>query len=369
MNSTTFFDEFSRAKPGIEVRELIKGLTPFDRMPDEEFSQILKQAILTENQKDSLIFRRNDTDSKLYWLISGSLNLLDANFNVAICKAGESTANNVIDGNSPHELTAISTEHSQILTVEREAMKSLVGGNTDAASEAFVDVNSDSAGTSFNEQMQENNVDWMSVLLSSPLFDFIPPTNIQTLFARFEKTHYASGDVVISQGDEGNYFYVLESGRARVERSDGRNTTALTDLKPGDNFGQDALISNLPRNATVTMLSGGTLMHLSKVHFESLLMRPVIETLSMEETLEMVRQDEPRTCIIDVRNSGEVKTEGNPGSLNIPLLLLRSHLARLDTSVIYVMTDDGGKRAELGAWILNEKGYSAYVLDQQYRVN
>ena len=155
MNSTTFSDELSRGKPGIEVRALIRGLTPFDRMPDAEFSQILRQAILTENQKDSLIFRRNDTDTKLYWLISGSLNLLDGNFNVAICKAGESTANNVIDSNSPHQLTAISTEQSQILTVEREAMKSLVGGNTDAPLEAFVDVNSASAGTSVNEQMQE----------------------------------------------------------------------------------------------------------------------------------------------------------------------------------------------------------------------
>ena len=200
-------------------------------------------------------------------------------------------------------------------------------------------------------------------------FDFIPPTNIQALFARFEKSHYATGDVVISQGDEGNYFYVIQSGRARVERSSGTKTTALTDLKPGDNFGQDALISNLPRNATVIMLSGGTLMHLSKDHFESLLMRPVIETLSLEETLEMVRQDEPRTCIIDVRNPEEVKAEGIPGSLNIPLLLLRSNLTRLDTGVIYVMAGDGGKRAELSAWILNERGFSAYVLDQQNRVN
>lgn len=364
MNSTTFSGGVSRGEPGNEVRDQIRELTPFNRMPDAEFSQILRQAILTEKQKDSLIFKRNDADSKLYWLISGSLNLLDGNFNVAICKAGESMAGNVIDGNSPHRLTAISTEQSQILTVERKAMQSLASGNSDIAVKAFVD-----AGASVNEQIQEDNIDWMSVLLSSPLFDFIPPTNIQTLFARFEKSHYATGDVVIRQGDEGNYFYVIQSGRARVERTDGEKTTALTDLNPGDNFGQDALISNLPRNATVTMLSGGTLMHLSKDHFESLLMRPVIETLSMKETLEMVQQDEPRTCIIDVRNPEEVKAEGITGSQNIPLLLLRSNLTRLDIGVIYVMAGDGGKRAELGAWILNEKGFSAYVLDQQNRVN
>ena len=130
-------------------------------------------------------------------------------------------ANNVIDGNSPHRLTAISTEQSQILTVERDAMESLASGNTNITVDAFVDANTADAGSSVNEKTQEDNIDWMSVLLSSPLFDFIPPTNIQTLFARFEKTHYATGDVVISQGDEGNYFYVIQSGRARVERTDG----------------------------------------------------------------------------------------------------------------------------------------------------
>ena len=162
MNSTTISGKVSRGIPGNEVCDLIRLLTPFDRMPDADFSQILRQAILTENQKDSLIFKRNDADTKLYWLISGSLDLLDRNFNVTICKAGESMANKVIDDHSPHRLTAISTEQSRILTVERDAMKSFAGGNADAAVVAFVDANRASAGASVDEQKQADNIDWMS---------------------------------------------------------------------------------------------------------------------------------------------------------------------------------------------------------------
>ena len=54
-----------------------------------------------------------------------------------------------------------------------------------------------------------------------------------------------------------------------------------------------------------------------------------------------------------------------PGSLNVPLLLLRKNLPKLKVEGVYVMADSGGKRAELGAYILNEKGFTAYVLKQE----
>ena len=135
-------------------------------------------------------------------------------------------------------------------------------------------------------------------------------------------------------------------------------------LKPGDNFGQDALVSDVPRNATVTMLTPGTLMRLSEEDFESLLMRPVIEKVSLDEVQEMIQQGDPKTYIIDVRNPKEVEAQKLAGSLNIPLLLLRKNLTKLKPEGVYVTACDGGKRAELGAYILNEKGFSAYVLDQ-----
>jgi len=113
------------------------------------------------------------------------------------------------------------------------------------------------------------------------------------------------------------------------------------------------------------MTSNGTLMRLSEPDFRGLLMRPVIEAISMEETREMIERGEPKTYIIDVRSPREVEEDKIPGSLNVPLLLLRKNLGKLREDAIYVMACDGGKRARLGAYQLNEEGYTAYVLNQE----
>ena len=205
----------------------------------------------------------------------------------------------------------------------------------------------------------------MSTLLSSPLFEFIPPSNIQTLFGKFEGIQQRKGDVVIEQGGQGDFFYVIQAGQAKVERTSGEKTIVLAEFEPGDNFGQDALVSDVPRNATVTTLTNGTLMRLSAPDFQSLLMSPVIETISLEEANEAVEEGDPKTYIIDVRSPKEVEADKIAGSLNVPLLLLRKNLPKLKIDSVYVMADDGGKRAELGAYILNKKGYTAYVLKRE----
>ena len=80
----------------------------------------------------------------------------------------------------------------------------------------------------------------------------------------------------------------------------------------------------------------------------------------------MVEAGEPKTYILNVRNPKEIE-EGQKidGSLNVPLLLLRKSLPKLRPDAVYVIASDGGKRSELGAYILNENGFSAYVLNQE----
>jgi rhodanese-related sulfurtransferase len=204
------------------------------------------------------------------------------------------------------------------------------------------------------EDEEDEGVDWMSTLLSSPLFEFIPPANIQTLFSKFEEQKYDVGDVVIMQGEPADYFYVIQSGVVKVERTVGDETQLQAELRAGDNFGQDALISDVPRNATVSMITNGTLMRLSAPDFESLLMNPVIENVSQAETAEMVAAGDPK----------EVVTNKRTGAVNVPLLLLSKNLPKLKTDAVYVTACDGGKRAAHAAYILNEKGFSAYVLQQ-----
>ena len=256
-----------------EQKALIKNLIPFNQIDAGELDKVLSKTRIETLPKGKMIFKRSESDGDIHWLVSGAVDLLDENFEAKNRSAGEDATRHPIDNNSPHRLTAVTTEVSVVLSCDRSDMAGHMGS---------------APGAESAEEEADEGIDWMSTLLSSPLFEFIPPANIQTLFSKFEEMKFKSGDSVIRQGEPGDYFYVIQAGRAKVERSAGEKTVVLAELKPGDNFGQDALVSDTPRNATVTMLTNGTLMRLSEPDFQSLLMNPVIETVTMDEAREMV---------------------------------------------------------------------------------
>jgi MFS family permease len=75
----------------------------------------------------------------------------------------------------------------------------------------------------------------------------LPAATIEQLGAGLEHAEYAPGEAVFEQGDQGERFYVVESGRADVVR-DGR---VVRTLAAGDCFGEIALLREQPRTATI----------------------------------------------------------------------------------------------------------------------
>ena len=86
-----------------------------------------------------------------------------------------------------------------------------------------------------------------------------------------------AGEVVIKQGDEGDYFYAIVQGRCLVTRESPLNQKGikLAELGVGETFGEEALIAEAKRNATVTMITDGVLMRLNKQDFRDLMHEPL----------------------------------------------------------------------------------------------
>jgi rhodanese-related sulfurtransferase len=201
----------------------------------------------------------------------------------------------------------------------------------------------------------------MTTLLQSKAFHRIPPANIQAIFMRMQRVDYQAGDVVIKQGDEGDFFYVIVKGTCLVTRETPLNKEGikLAELGMGDTFGEEALISNAKRNATVSMLTDGTLMRLAKEDFRTLLNEPMLEWIDYHQAKPALARG---SKWIDVRLPSEFDNQHLEGAINVPLYFIRLKMKTLDRNVHYIVYCDTGRRSSAAAYILNERGFRASVL-------
>jgi len=178
---------------------------------------------------------------------------------------------------------------------------------------------------------------------------------------RMQRINYRPGDVVIKQGTEGVYFYVVVAGKCVVTRETPLNKEGikLAELGPGDSFGEEALIAEAKRNATVTMTTDGTLMRLGKADFQTLLNEPLLQWVDHERAKEIVARGGKW---LDVRLPSEFQNFRIDDAVNIPLYFIRLKLNALDKNIQYVVCCDTGRRSSAAAYILSERGFEAYVL-------
>jgi len=207
----------------------------------------------------------------------------------------------------------------------------------------------------------DDSTDWMTRILHTRAFHRIPPANIQAMFMRMEMMNYKPGDIVIKQDDPGDYFYIIKEGRCLVTRSTPANPKGvkLATLTVGDSFGEEALISESKRNATVTMLSEGQLMRLNKEDFNSLLNEPLLNWVNYAEARKIIDQG---GLWLDVRLPTEYKAKHIKDCINIPLIFLRMKANSLDSNKKYVIYCDTGRRSSAASFLLNERDISSYVL-------
>ncbi len=193
----------------------------------------------------------------------------------------------------------------------------------------------DQTGTYEVEELQTqlnggtNGDDWMTTLLQTRSFHRIPPANIQAIFMRMQRVPYLAGDVIIKQGDEGDYFYVIVKGQCVVTRETplNRDGIKLAELGVGDTFGEEALIAEAKRNATITMQTDGVLMRLAKDDFRELMNEPLLQWANYDQARDIVARG---GRWLDVRLPSEHQNQSIEGSLNIPLYFIRLKLSTLD---------------------------------------
>jgi rhodanese-related sulfurtransferase len=196
--------------------------------------------------------------------------------------------------------------------------------------------------------------------LQHGVFARLPAARIEELLGRFERVAARRGDPVIREGEEGDFYYVIESGRCQVERTVGGVKVTLAELKSGDAFGEEALAADTRRNATVSMASEGKLLRLGKADFKQLLGEPFLQRVSYAGALERVARG---AAWLDVRYPSEYRYDRLPGALNVPLNEVRNSFPVLERAREYIAYCQSGRRSSAAAFLLAQRGFAVSVLE------
>lgn len=330
----------------------LKSLIPINSLSPDNLREISAKTKVQTVTAGRYLFKKGDADKQNIYLLKGTIELLNDKEKLKTIRSDSKEASEPLAHSQPRKLSARAVEDCEYIAVDSNLLDIMMTWSQTGTYHVEV-VESDG---------EDDDDDWMTQLLHTKAFHKVPPANIQAIFMRMQSVEHKAGDVVITQGEEGEYFYVIKSGRALVTRSTPSNPKGikLAELGPGDSFGEEALISDTKRNATITMLCKSTLVRLSKSDFISLLNEPIQSHLNFNDATSKVSSGDAEW--LDVRLPSEHKLSHIKGSENMPLISMRLKLKTLDTGKTYILYCDTGRRSSAAAYILSEQGFECLVL-------
>jgi CRP-like cAMP-binding protein len=195
------------------------------------------------------------------------------------------------------------------------------------------------------------------------VFHRLPLESVAIAINRLVERPVAAGEIIVRQGEPGDHYYVILSGEAEVWQLDDDTgmPTMVNRLVDGDSFGEEALLADSVRTASVTMVSAGSLLVLCKADFEALLGPAMVEEVDVAAAKSLLGSGSARP--LDCRNPAEHASIRIPGSVLAPLTGLRHEAASaLEPGVTYIAYCDTGRRSRVAAFLLRERGIQAMSL-------
>ncbi len=335
-------------------KAVLRTLVPPKSLNAENFQELASKAVKEELPAGRVVFKKGDVDRKTVYLLSGELELTGENGNSTTLKGGTPESSHPVANQQPRQVTARAKTDVTITRFDSDLLDILLTWDQLSGIEV-TDITVD------NEVGSDEGGDWMTRILQSKAFLRIPPANIQTMFMRLQELPVKAGQRVISQGEDGDYYYIISRGRCKVTREAATGSSvSLATLSDGDAFGEEALLSDTKRNACVTAETNGLLMRLSKEDFNELLKGPILDEVEMRAAKRMVKNG---AVLLDVRMESEHKASNIKGSINVPLFMLRLKAESLDRSKKYICYCETGRRSQAAAYLLSQAGFESYTLE------
>ncbi len=350
--------------------KILRTFVPLDGFKRETVASLARKTGLSRLAADRFLFRTGDQDKKTFYLVAGEVELQQQGTVVATIRGGSIEARSPLAPLMPRRFSARAITDIVYLEIDSDMLDIFLTWDRTGTYEVS-EISPKTGAYRVAEIMPKgtghaadtSNEDWMTTLLQVNAFHHVPSTHLQQIFAFVEHCKAAAGELIVKQGDVGDFFYVVISGRCSVVRDTPTQVSGilLAELGSGDSFGEESLIGQMPRNASVRMLTDGSLVRLSKEHFINLLAIPMRRVLDLSPAMAAVKS--ARAAWVDVRMPDEFRAHHIPGAINMPLYAFRLKMSALEHALEYIVVCDDGRRSEAAAFILTENGYTASVLE------
>jgi rhodanese-related sulfurtransferase len=332
---------------------LLAGYVPMNGLAEAHLSQLLPFAGVSELHPGDSIPTNFKTSDQAYYVISGELELYAGSKMTGTVKGGSTEARFPLSHLQMTFDSARARGNVRLLRVDRARVS------------ALLILEEPSSGATTHRRATRSPLDSRQIIarmLKSQIFSHIPPASVQRLLELAEPVQVRAGDVIVRQGERGNYCYIIMEGSCSVTQRarDQLMPRTLGELGPGDSFGEEVLGKSGVRRNTVTMRSDGWLRRLSRAQFAQLAGKTSVSQIGRQEAQKLVGRG---AKWLDVRLADEHRHDGIPGSLNIPLSEVGGRSRELDRRVPYVVCCNTGQRSIAAALVLREQGFSVLVLE------
>ena len=332
---------------------LVDGLVPLRDLSAQSKAQVLTKAEILRYAPGEFVFEQGERDPYCFYLFEGRLELISDGDTIKRLSGGSSDAVHALAQLQPRKMSARAESEAAVLRLNRDLLDKL----------AAADRSDDYCDVQVSDIETDDGGDWMTRMLQSNLFSQLPASNIHRIFSSLETVEVKQGEIVVNQGEPGDYYYVITHGRCEVTRSAGADAPGyrLALIGAGDAFGEEALVAGSTRNASVRMLTDGQLVRLPKEGFRELIQSPLLSSVSLEEGKNIAATKS--AVWLDVRFPEEFQMNALAGAINRPLNTLRMHSGRLDANCTYIVYCDTGTRSSVAAFLLAERGFDVHCLD------
>ncbi|MBI3773078.1 MAG: cyclic nucleotide-binding domain-containing protein [Gammaproteobacteria bacterium] len=346
------------ATSGVNLSSFVR-LEPIASLQPDQISELAAQAMEQAATKGRPLFKTGDSDNSLWYLMEGEVELRAPDGTTTRIASKTPQSRHPLDNQQPHRCTVTALTPVIFIRIDRELVDTMLAWAQSASSDT------EEVIMSGDEIITIDKGALKSKMQHSPNFRKLPAANIDLLLEKMEPMRVHAGEVIIRQGDEGDYFYVIEQGEALVTRiadADEQNnddSIEMAHLSEGSSFGEAALISDKPRNATVSMQTDGVLLRLNKQEFLTLMQEPMQNWITLEDAGKKIAQG---AQWIDVRARNEFQHHHMPGAINIPLNDTHRLAQTLAHDKQYICYCQTGRRSSAAAFILSQYGFEVSVI-------